>query len=149
MRLSAFPFHEVYRWNRITFLFTVLLLTHAAIAQQATQVPTRGKRFWTGFMQNGFGAQGIKLHILGTNATSGTVSMPLTGWSVPFSVSTNGVAVIDVPTSAENTGSGTVANKGILIQASVGPDSTTCPAYITSTRSQKVETSRRSWLMKM
>ncbi|HNR55885.1 MAG TPA: hypothetical protein PKJ19_12010, partial [Flavobacteriales bacterium] len=99
-------------------LFAVLLFTHTAIAQQATQVPTRGKRFWTGFMQNGFGAQGIKLHILGSNATSGTVSMPLTGWTIPFSVPANGVAVIDVPTSAENTGSGTIANKGILIQAS-------------------------------
>lgn len=118
MSFRAFPFRLMYRWNRCSLLFAVLLFTHTAIAQQATQVPTRGKRFWTGFMQNGFGAQGIKLHILGSNATSGTVSMPLTGWSIPFSVPANGVAVIDVPTSAENTGSGTIANKGILIQAS-------------------------------
>lgn len=79
-------------------------------------VPTRGTRFWTGFMQNGFGAQSLKLHILARNATTGTVTIPLSGWSTSFSVPANGVTVIDLPNTAENTGSGNVAPKGILIQ---------------------------------
>ncbi|HRF78595.1 MAG TPA: hypothetical protein PL070_00775, partial [Flavobacteriales bacterium] len=59
-------------------------------AQTGVMVPTRGTRFWTGFMQNGFGAQTLKLQILGRNATTGTVSIPLTGWSTSFSVPANG-----------------------------------------------------------
>lgn len=86
-------------------------------AQPGTVLPTRGTRFWTGFMQNGFGAQSLKLHILSANATSGTISMPLNGWSVNFAVAANNVTVIDIPTSAENTGSGTIASKGILVQS--------------------------------
>lgn len=84
---------------------------------QATLLPTRGTRFWTGFMQNGFGAQSLKLHITADAATSGTVSIPLSGWNMTFSVPTNGVVVVDVPTVAENAGSGNVLNKGVLIQS--------------------------------
>lgn len=98
-------------------LLTALLAHAELITAQVNAIPTRGKRFWTGFMQNGFGAQSLKVHILPTVATSGTVSVPLTGWSTNFSVGANGVAVIEVPLSAENTGSETVQNKGVLIQS--------------------------------
>lgn len=98
-------------------LLTALLAHAEPITAQVNAIPTRGKRFWTGFMQNGFGAQSLKVHILPTVATSGTVSVPLTGWSTTFSVGANGVAVIEVPLSAENTGSETVQNKGVLIQS--------------------------------
>ncbi|MBX2972462.1 MAG: gliding motility-associated C-terminal domain-containing protein [Flavobacteriales bacterium] len=108
--------HGADRWSRWCILFITALLFHGAFAQSPAMVPTRGTRFWTGFMQNGFGAQTLKLQIIGRNATTGTVSMPLTGWSTSFSVAANGVTVIDIPTSAENTGSGTIAPKGILIQ---------------------------------
>ncbi|MBK8498325.1 MAG: gliding motility-associated C-terminal domain-containing protein [Flavobacteriales bacterium] len=87
------------------------------VAQSAVQLPTRGTRFWAGYLQNGFGAQSLKVHILSTAATSGTVSLPLGGWSTNFSVGANAVAVIDVPNSAENAGSGTVQDKGVLIQS--------------------------------
>ncbi len=93
------------------------LLSPELQAQQGQRLPTRGKVFWTGFMQNGFGAQSLKVHILGTTATSGTVSVPGTGWSAPFTVALNGVAIVNVPTNAENSGSETVQNKGVLIQA--------------------------------
>jgi gliding motility-associated-like protein len=86
-------------------------------AQSGAALPTRGKRFWTGFMQNGFGAQTLKVHIMGSMASTGTVSIPLNGWSTNFSVAANGVAVVEVPTLAENWGSGTIANKGVLIEA--------------------------------
>jgi gliding motility-associated-like protein len=103
-----------WRW---VLLLTALLAHAELITAQVNAIPTRGKRFWTGFMQNGFGAQSLKVHILPTVATTGTVSVPLTGWSTTFSVGANGVAVIDVPLSAENTGSETIQNKGVLIQS--------------------------------
>ena len=103
--------------------FKTLLLTIVAMAQlpmaaqDATCLPTRGKRFWVGFMQNGFGAQTLKVHVLSTTATSGTVTIPLTGWSQNFTVGANAVAVIDLPTSAESTGTESVQNKGVLVQS--------------------------------
>jgi hypothetical protein len=51
-------------------------------------------------MQNGFGAQTLKVQVIARNATTGTVSIPLSGWSTTFSVAANGVTVIDIPTSA-------------------------------------------------
>jgi len=105
------------RWMRSTVLLPMLLLIGLMHAQTGPVLPTRGTRFWTGFMQNGFGAQSLKVHILSTSATSGTVTIPLTGWSASFSVSANNVAVVDVPTSAENNGSGNVSAKGVLIQS--------------------------------
>lgn len=104
-------------WRTLVLGLLIVLSNGALQAQVDTYLPTRGKTFWTGFMQNGFGAQSLKVHIMGTTATSGTVSVPGTGWSAPFNVALNGVAVVDVPTNAENSGSETVQNKGVLIQA--------------------------------
>jgi len=102
---------------RAISLVVILLLPALLDAQDGAPLPTRGKRFWTGFMQNGFGAQNLRIHILGTTATSGTVSIPRTGWSAPFTVAANGVVVVNVPTTAENQGSETVRDKGVLVQA--------------------------------
>ncbi|MBL7954080.1 MAG: gliding motility-associated C-terminal domain-containing protein [Flavobacteriales bacterium] len=104
------------RWTRWCLPAFAVLFSLGLQAQTATMVPTRGTRFWTGFMQNGFGAQTLRLQVLTRNATTGTVSVPLTGWSTSFSVAANSATIIDVPTSVENTGSGTIAPKGILIQ---------------------------------
>lgn len=87
------------------------------VAQQAA-LPTRGVRFWTGFVRNGVGAGSLDLHIAGPPATTGTVSMPLSGWSTGFTVAANGIAEVNVPNSAENSGSGTVQPKGVLIETS-------------------------------
>ena len=91
--------------------------TLALVAQPSSALPTRGKTFWTTFMQNGFGAQSLKLHVASPIATTGTISIPGLGWSQPFSVGANSVAIIDVPTSAELTGSGAIQNRGVLVQA--------------------------------
>lgn len=104
------------RWSRWCILLLAVIDLHVSFGQNATLVPTCGTRFWTGFMQNGFGAQTLKVQVIARNATTGTVSIPLSGWSTTFSVAANGVTVIDIPTSAENTGSGVVAAKGVLIQ---------------------------------
>ncbi|MCC6937580.1 MAG: gliding motility-associated C-terminal domain-containing protein [Flavobacteriales bacterium] len=102
---------------RIAFALFLAAFSCTVIAQDPTVLPTRGKRFWASFMQNGFGAQTLKVHVVSTTATNGTVSIPLTGWSFSFSVAANGVTVIDLPLSAENSGSGSVQNKGFLVQS--------------------------------
>ena len=111
---SLFPHTSI---ARKALLALLIALEGAAMAQSGVMLPTRGKRFWTGFMQNGFGAQQLRVHIMGTTATSGTVSIPLTGWSTNFTVAANGVAVVQVPNSAENWGSESVLNKGVLVES--------------------------------
>ncbi|MFN3874360.1 MAG: hypothetical protein ACK4L7_00410, partial [Flavobacteriales bacterium] len=102
---------------RPKLLAIALLLLVAEASAQQTALPTRGRRFWTTFMQNGFGAQTLRIHIASTTATTGTVSLPLLSWSQPFSVAANSVAIIDLPNSAEMTGTETVQSKGVLVQA--------------------------------
>ncbi|MEZ4757912.1 MAG: gliding motility-associated C-terminal domain-containing protein [Flavobacteriales bacterium] len=92
----------------------LILLSSLAAAQQQGPA-TRGKRFWTGFVQNGFGANSLKVHVLTTVATNGTVSMPGTGWSSSFTAGPNAVAVLDIPLTAEHFSSGVLEQKGILI----------------------------------
>ncbi|MBK9175171.1 MAG: hypothetical protein IPM46_02305 [Flavobacteriales bacterium] len=104
-------------WRHLVALLSAGLLALPAMAQDNANLPTRGKRFWAAYMQNGFGAQNLRVHVVSNLATSGTVSIPLLGWSAPFNVAANSVAVIDVPTSAENTGTEVVQNKGVLIQS--------------------------------
>lgn len=70
-----------------------------------------------GFMQNAYGAQNLQLQIAAQAATSGTVSMPLTGWSMPFSVGSSGTVNVTIPLTAENAGTESVNNKGILVQS--------------------------------
>lgn len=108
---SAPVFHPT---ARLLGTFLVLLTATLAFAQPSGPA-TRGKRFWTGFVQNGFGANNLKVHVLTTVATTGTVSMPGTGWSSSFTTGANAAAVIDVPLTAEHFGSGVVEPKGILI----------------------------------
>jgi len=116
LRSPAFVL-SFFRLKAIALIATWLLVCGPVNAQDATILPSRGRTFWTGFMQNGFGAQSLKVHVVATGATSGTVSVPGTGWSAPFTVAANGVAVVDVPTNAENSGSETVQNKGVLIES--------------------------------
>lgn len=68
-------------------------------------------------MQNAYGAQELRIIVGAQNATSGTVSMPLTGWSTPFTVGANGTATVIVPAAAEHLGSETVSNKSVRVQA--------------------------------
>ncbi len=88
----------------------------SAIAQ-TQPLASSGKEFWLGFMQNAYGAQSLRLNIAAPSGATGTVSMPLSGWSTPFSIAANGQATITIPNSAEHTGSETVTDKAILVQS--------------------------------
>ncbi len=97
-------------------IFTIVPLLLSA--QNNTQLGTAGTRFWTGFMQNGFAAQSLKVNVMGAVGTTGTVSIPLAAWSVSYVIPANGVASVTLPNSAENTGSEMALPKGVLIEAS-------------------------------
>lgn len=99
-------------------LFVGLLLIAGSVSGQGTApLPTKGRHFWLGYMQNAYGAMELRVMIASQNGTSGTVSVPRTGWSAPFAVGTNAVTTVVVPVLNEHTGSEVISDKGILVQA--------------------------------
>lgn len=93
-----------------------MVLVPAATAQNPS-LPTMGKEFWAGFMRNAYNAQSLRISISSQVATSGTVSIPQQGWSMPFTVTAGGVTNIAVPTTAENVLGDVVGDKGVHIVA--------------------------------
>lgn len=95
----------------VGLLFTLPLLQ----AQAQDRLATRGTRFWLGFPQNAGGTPSLRVHISAATATSGTVSVPQTGWSTNFTVSANGSTEVVLPATLEHSGSETIASKGVLV----------------------------------
>ena len=85
---------------------------------QTGALDTRGREFWLAFMQNASGTQQLSLKIAAEQPTTGTVSLPLAGWSTTFSVAANGVATVSIPGIHEAIGSETVLDKGVYVNAS-------------------------------
>lgn len=111
------------------FLLSVcLLLTVGYGWAQTPALDTKGREFWMGFMQNASGTQQLSVKIAADQATTGTVSVPLAGWSSPFSVPANGVVTVSVPNLYEVTGSETVLDRGVHIVA-VEPVTVTAVNY--------------------
>jgi hypothetical protein len=103
--------------QRLSGILLVLFMGMAGALAQTQPLASSGKEFWVGFMQNAYGAQSLRLNIAAPVGATGTVSMPLTGWSAPFSVAANGQATITVPNNAEHTGSEAVTDKGVLVES--------------------------------
>lgn len=81
-------------------------------------IPTMGTEFWLGFMENyPSGDNQLSLYISSYHNTSGTVSMPLQGYTQNFTVMANTVTTVNLPVSAMHTSSETVDNKAILVQS--------------------------------
>jgi gliding motility-associated-like protein len=93
----------------------MLLLGAFSAQAQSDQLDTRGRDFWVGFMKNASGGASLSLKIASTAATTGTVTVPLAGWSATFSVAANGVTNVDVPVAYECSGSETVQDRGVRI----------------------------------
>ena len=78
-----------------------------------------GKEFWIGFMKGYQGGSNSSLSIFVSSPvnTSGTLIMPLTGYTQPFSVTANVTTTITMPTvaMAMHFGSEVVDNKSILV----------------------------------
>ena len=75
-----------------------------------------GTDFWFGFLEHIDANQNTMVAMItAKRATTGEISMPLQGWSEPFSVGANSVTIVRLPGSAENIGSESVSNRGIRI----------------------------------
>jgi len=96
------------------------MLMSGGLLAQADQFATRGREFWLGFMQNAGGTQELSLHIASATATSGTVSIPLAGWSTNYVVAANEVTTVVVPNSYEIIGSEVPLDLGVHV-TSVDP----------------------------
>jgi len=99
------------------FLFSIKLFS-----QQSQVTSTRGKEFWLGFLeQKNFSNSETKrldIFISSDRNTSGTISIPLLSYSVPFTITANVSTTINIPNAlAENINDEIIDNKGILIQS--------------------------------
>ncbi|MCB9168931.1 MAG: gliding motility-associated C-terminal domain-containing protein [Flavobacteriales bacterium] len=109
-------------FHRTSICLTLVLLPWAEHAHAQGVVPTMGKEFWLGFMENyqGNPTNSLDIFISSPVATSGTVTLPLLGWSQNFVVAPNVTTTVTVPTlGATGTmhfNSDVVDNKAILIQ---------------------------------
>lgn len=105
--------------NRFQTLALSCALHGISMGQTAT-LATQGNEFWVGFMQNAYAANTLRLEISSASAVTGTVSMPLLGWSTPFAVPASGITAVVVPVNAEHTGSEVVMDKSVKVSAT-GP----------------------------
>ncbi len=101
--------------GRYTLLFS-LLLCMAAPAKGQT-LATVGDDFWLGFMNNtGSSNEELRLFITSQVATSGTVEIPLLGWSANFTVVPNVTTTVIVPLGmGETLSHDAVDTKGIHV----------------------------------
>jgi hypothetical protein len=104
--------------NRIMCALLVALGVGGTASAQQGIIPTMGKEFYVGFMQNygGGGNQHIDLFISSYVNTTGTVKMPLLGFTQNFTVTANTVTTVTLPITAVHTGSEVIDNKAFLIE---------------------------------
>jgi len=90
----------------------------AGVHAQQGVIPTMGKEFWVGFMENytGGGNAHIDLFISSYVNTTGTVRMPLMGFQQNFVVTANVVTTITLPIAMIHTGSEVVDSKSFLVE---------------------------------
>lgn len=80
-------------------------------------IPSVGTNFWLGFLSNYTSSSSeLNLFISGNEATSGTVSIPLQGWSVTFNIVPGVTTVVPVPiANGNNSTNDMVSNHGIHV----------------------------------
>ncbi|MDH4392721.1 MAG: IgGFc-binding protein [Aquabacterium sp.] len=93
-----------------------LLASLFALAPALAAVDSKGTSFWLMFPAN-FSGAALTLFITGDTATTGTVSIPGSGFSTPFSVTPGVVTSVPVPNSAEVTAVDSITNQGIRVVA--------------------------------
>ena len=92
-------------------------ITFSLIGNNAFAQTNEGTDFWMGFMEHrNPNANSKVLMITAPVNTAGTVSIPLQNWKDDFTVTANGVTIIDLPLTAETMGSEAIKNTGIHIQ---------------------------------
>ena len=83
-------------------------------------IPTKGKEFWVGFMENyeNDANESLDLFITSDQNTSGTVSIPLQGWTIDFNVDANVTTTVTIPNNlAEHSDENQIISaKGIFVE---------------------------------
>ena len=100
-------------------VLAILFLAMLAAPMKAQEVvPSMGKEFWLGFMQNNQGpnTKSLDIFISSYTATSGVASLPSIGWSQNFTVAPGVTTTLTVPMTAMHLTSNVVENKGIFIE---------------------------------
>ncbi|OFY86518.1 MAG: hypothetical protein A3F72_06400 [Bacteroidetes bacterium RIFCSPLOWO2_12_FULL_35_15] len=107
--------------NNFIFLFALLFCIDA-YSQQTHVVPTKGKEFWIGFLEqadwsNSIGTKRLDVFISSKTNTSGTITIPAQGYSQSFTVTANVTTTVNIPNAiAEHLSIETIDNKGVFIQ---------------------------------
>ncbi|HRH38169.1 MAG TPA: hypothetical protein PK760_07485, partial [Flavobacteriales bacterium] len=100
-------------------LIALSLVAFGTASAQQGVVPTMGKEFWIGFMEGyqGGAISSLNIFISSPVNTSGTLVMPLTGYTQSFSVTANVTTTLTFPTvnTAMNFGSEVIDDKSVLI----------------------------------
>lgn len=106
--------HEAGMKIRITTLiFIATFLSGLIHAQSFT---TKGKLFWLGFMENYYVPE-TRVYISADAATTGTISIPLQGWSQNFTVTPGVATIINLTAPLPHTvGSNVTQPNGVRIQ---------------------------------
>ncbi len=108
----VFPFRNM---RNVLLLLLFVLVYGNNNAQNFT---TRGKNFWLGFMENFYTTGDLYVYITSEVSTTGTISIPLQGWSQNFNVVPGVTTQIQVPFAQGATlGSGVMRQTGINVVA--------------------------------
>lgn len=101
---------------RLMFL-TLLFAQFSSPANAQGTIPSVGVDFWYGYMHNSATAnQELRLFISSQVATTGTVDIPLQGWSTNFTVAPNVTTTVIIPNNVgETLGSDMIESKGIHV----------------------------------
>ena len=85
-------------WRGNIFLLGIVSLFCASIGTAQT---TMGTEFWLVFLEN-FSPGQLKIYISSDRNVSGTVNIPLSGTTIPFTVAANTNTVVNIPGGAVN-----------------------------------------------
>ncbi|HNQ68964.1 MAG TPA: gliding motility-associated C-terminal domain-containing protein [Bacteroidales bacterium] len=102
--------------KKVSLILSILFIINFNLSAQYT---TTGTDFWLSYMQNFDDPANTLLYLTSDVATSGTASMPGTGWSQAFTIAANGSVMVQVP-AAQNAAiatTNTALNKAIHITA--------------------------------
>jgi gliding motility-associated-like protein len=107
------------KFHAIALLFCCILSSSLALGQGA--IPTKGKEFWVGFLQNWESIpsenEQLNLFITSDQNTTGTVEVPGQGWSQNFTITANQTTTVTIPNGiAEHFTSEVVESKGVYIE---------------------------------
>ncbi|MFN5417628.1 MAG: gliding motility-associated C-terminal domain-containing protein [Flavobacteriia bacterium] len=84
--------------NILKLLFLFFVAFNFGKVEAQGNIPTVGTDFWLGFLSNYSGSsESLDLFLSGNEATSGTVSSPLQGWSTTFNITPGQTTTITIP----------------------------------------------------